>query len=292
MSLRTHSLSTLCACAIVATIFSLTDSLRAGSDPDDATLPPAPSIERRVLDTRITEISNRLAALRSDDSLTLVRLAVPVQSSALLVVAEVLPAQAPVRASSDMRSIEHSIAEVGSFAQAVTARRRAVAMLPTLQPCRGTFTSPFGTRVHPISGRVKMHEGMDLAAPHGTPIYASGDGIVAVAERHRGYGNEVVIDHGLGYQTLYGHTSKMLVKAGDTVQRGQIIALVGSTGASTGPHLHYEVWVDGVKVDPNGFLMEPLPELPKPAVAAAKKTSKCSGRKIAAKKGTSRKHRG
>lgn len=290
MSLRTHSLTALFVCAVVATTSNLTDMSRAGNDPD-AAIPPASPLKPRVVDTRIDDLSNRISSLQSSDSSTMLRLRVPVQSSALAVVTETLPdVSAPN--SNDMKEVERSISMAGSLAQVIKVRQRAVTMLPTLQPCRGTFTSPFGVRVHPISGKVKMHEGMDLAAPNGTPIYASGDGIVSMAERHNGYGNEVMIDHGLGYQTLYGHTSKMLVKEGDTVKRGQIIALVGSTGASTGPHLHYEVWVDGVKVDPSGFLMEPLPELPKPAVVATKRAPKSNNRKVSCKHGLSRKRRG
>src|SRR6185295_14364349 len=101
--------------------------------------------------------------------------------------------------------------------------------LPTLIPCSGTETSGFGGRVHPIFGVYKMHTGVDLAAKKGTPIFAAGKGVIVFSGTKHGYGNCVVIDHGYGYQTLYGHASKLLVKEGDSVCRGDMIALVGST---------------------------------------------------------------
>lgn len=132
--------------------------------------------------------------------------------------------------------------------------REIVDALPTLLPSIGELTSPFGYRVHPISGVRKLHAGVDIAAVTGTPIFAAGNGTVVFSGKKGGYGSVVEIDHGYGYITLYGHASKLLVKTGDKVVRGQKVALVGSTGASTGPHLHFEVMVDSVKVDPAPFL--------------------------------------
>jgi murein DD-endopeptidase MepM/ murein hydrolase activator NlpD len=126
--------------------------------------------------------------------------------------------------------------------------------IPNLLPREGKLTSLFGYRIHPISKRVKKHDGIDISVPQGSNIIAPNSGVVVFAGRKGGYGNVVIIDHGYGYQTLYGHTCKMLVKEGDEVTAGQVIALVGSTGASTGPHLHYEVHVDGKKVDPQMFI--------------------------------------
>lgn len=112
------------------------------------------------------------------------------------------------------------------------------------------ISSEFGTRLHPILKVNKFHSGVDIAAPTGTPVRAANDGTVIMATYNGGYGNCVVINHGGGIATLYGHNSKLLVKVGDTVKRGQQIAKVGSTGTSTGPHVHFEVKEDGKQVNP------------------------------------------
>jgi murein DD-endopeptidase MepM/ murein hydrolase activator NlpD len=105
----------------------------------------------------------------------------------------------------------------------------------------------------------RLHAGLDFAAPTGTPVYATGDGVVEIAgSEGDGYGNKVVINHGYGYHTLYGHNSKIKVRAGQHVKRGETIALVGSTGKSTGAHLHYEVWKNGQKINPINFFFNDL----------------------------------
>lgn len=119
-------------------------------------------------------------------------------------------------------------------------------------PVNGRFSSGFGTRVHPISGVRKMHTGQDIAAASGTPIKAAGSGKVITATYLNGYGNTVVIDHGGGVSTLYGHCSRLFVSVGQSVTQGQKIAAVGSTGYSTGPHLHFEVRINGKPVNPRG----------------------------------------
>ncbi len=121
-------------------------------------------------------------------------------------------------------------------------------------PTRGWLTSYFGKRVSPFSGRKVMHEGLDIAANTGTPVYATADGIVARVSYSPSYGKTVVIDHGYGYRTIFGHTSKILVESGQRIRRGDRIALVGNTGRSTGPHLHYELRLDGVPIDPRKTL--------------------------------------
>ena len=127
-------------------------------------------------------------------------------------------------------------------------------------PLRGArLTSPFGLRVHPIYGTVRLHTGLDLAAPLGTPVKAAADAVVVSAAAHGGYGLAVVLDHGGALATLYGHLSRLDVQPGDVVRRGDRIGLVGSTGASTGPHLHFEVRVSGSPVDPTPYLRSPLP---------------------------------
>jgi murein DD-endopeptidase MepM/ murein hydrolase activator NlpD len=118
------------------------------------------------------------------------------------------------------------------------------------RPVSGSITSGFGTRFHPILKRRKRHTGVDFGAPHGTPIHAAGSGVVIMAGYYKGYGNTVIIDHGKNTTTLYGHCSSLLVSEGQSVKVGQVIARVGSTGMSTGPHLHWEVRRNGVPVNP------------------------------------------
>jgi len=127
--------------------------------------------------------------------------------------------------------------------------------VPSSKPVQtATYTSAFGVRSDPFRGSAAMHAGIDLAAPMGTPIYATADGVVDRAEWSGGYGNMVEIDHGKGLQTRFGHLSRILVHPGERVVRGQEIALMGSTGRSTGSHLHYEVRIDGHAVNPVPFL--------------------------------------
>jgi murein DD-endopeptidase MepM/ murein hydrolase activator NlpD len=128
--------------------------------------------------------------------------------------------------------------------------------IPSSFPVRlSTFTSGFGVRTDPFRGRAAMHPGVDLAGPAGTPVYATADGMVDRAEwNNGGYGNLVEIDHGHGIQTRYGHLSRYIVTAGQRVKRGDLIAYMGSTGRSTGNHLHYEVRLDGKAVNPIPFM--------------------------------------
>jgi murein DD-endopeptidase MepM/ murein hydrolase activator NlpD len=123
--------------------------------------------------------------------------------------------------------------------------------------------------VHPIYGTVRLHAGMDLAAPTGTPVKAAADAVVVSAAAHGGYGLAVVLDHGGALATLYGHLSRLLVRPGDVVRRGDRIGLVGSTGASTGPHLHFEVRVSGTPTDPTAYLRRPAPRREAPASVTA-----------------------
>jgi murein DD-endopeptidase MepM/ murein hydrolase activator NlpD len=128
--------------------------------------------------------------------------------------------------------------------------------VPTLWPVKGDITDKFGYRKDPFTRRTKYHQGIDVGADSGTSIRATASGRVIMAERTSGYGRAVKIDHGRGIVTLYGHASKLLVKAGQTVKKGDIIAKVGSSGRSTGPHLHFEVLLYGTPVDPFQYLDE------------------------------------
>ena len=127
---------------------------------------------------------------------------------------------------------------------------------PSIWPIRGWVTSGFGFRKSPFTGLREKHEGWDIAARNGSPVRTTADGVVVVEGREYGYGNLVEIDHGYGRVTRYGHNSKHLVKVGDRVKHGQVIALVGNTGRSTGPHLHYEVLLNGVPANPKNYILE------------------------------------
>jgi murein DD-endopeptidase MepM/ murein hydrolase activator NlpD len=138
-----------------------------------------------------------------------------------------------------------------------------LASIPAIQPVSNKqlnrIASGFGMRIDPVYGTPKMHKGLDFTAPQGTPIYATGDGVVIVAgASDGGYGNHVVINHGYGYQTLYGHMVRIKARKGQRIKRGEVIGWVGSTGKSTGPHCHYEVAINGHEVDPVYFFYNDL----------------------------------
>ncbi len=140
-----------------------------------------------------------------------------------------------------------------------------LATMPTIKPVRSDMLSKdlrllsgFGPRLHPVFKVMRMHNGIDFTAKTGTPIVATGDGTVERAQRAGGFGNLVVIRHGNGYETYYAHMSKINVKKGQKVERGQVIGLVGSTGTSTAPHCHYEVHFHGKPVNPLSFVMDGL----------------------------------
>ena len=127
--------------------------------------------------------------------------------------------------------------------------------IPSTEPVKGSsFTSGYGVRSDPFRGRAAMHAGIDLAGPLGTPIYATADAYVARSEWASGYGNLIELNHGRGIQTRYGHLSRSAVKPGQRIKRGDLIGYMGSTGRSTGSHLHYEVRIDGKAVNPIPFM--------------------------------------
>ena len=127
--------------------------------------------------------------------------------------------------------------------------------IPSRRPIeKMSLSSSYGMRVHPITGKLARHNGVDIPAPYGTPIYATADGIVGRAQRLGGYGNYVEIEHGNAIETRYGHMSSFVVQPGQQVKKGDVIGYVGSTGRSTGNHLHYEVRIDGEPVNPMPFV--------------------------------------
>ena len=136
----------------------------------------------------------------------------------------------------------------------VMPARTSIAIPSRMPLDHTTMTSGFGMREHPILGGRRNHKGVDLAAPSGTPVYATADGVVAKAEWFSGYGNYIQIEHGAELETRYGHLSGYAVHSGDHVHKGELIGYVGSTGRSTGPHLHYEVRVAGDAVNPVPYL--------------------------------------
>lgn len=139
----------------------------------------------------------------------------------------------------------------------LTARKSVAAHAEEVElqlPISGRITSEFGARRDPINGRQRMHRGVDIAAPRGTPIESAAAGRVVFAGQQRGYGNTVVIEHADGRQTRYAHADELQVSTGEDVAAGQIIATVGATGRATGPHLHFEVIEEGQRIDPLEFL--------------------------------------
>jgi murein DD-endopeptidase MepM/ murein hydrolase activator NlpD len=145
-----------------------------------------------------------------------------------------------------VRALEQSVRRAGDLIQA----------LPLRWPVRGAIKSSYGLRQSPWTGRPEQHDGIDIGSSPGTPIAAPAAGKVVRAGSGPDFGRHIVIDHGNGVRSLYGHLKQLDVKAGQRVEQGQVIGLVGSSGKSTGPHLHYEVSVNGKPVDPRSFLLE------------------------------------
>ncbi len=160
--------------------------------------------------------------------------------------------------SSPLGPQDVGFANLFSSLQRLDGTTKASNNIPSGRPVeRLSMTSNFGVRSDPFNGGARMHKGIDIPGPQGTKIYATADGIVSRAGWASGYGNLVQISHGAGMETRYGHMSKLLVAANSYVHRGQLIGLMGSTGRSTGSHLHYEVRVDGQAINPIPFVSGP-----------------------------------
>lgn len=150
-----------------------------------------------------------------------------------------------------LAAVANAVSQKGSLGTGITGG----ISIPSRNPIEGfTLTSSFGMRVHPVTGGLRGHKGLDLAASVGTPIYATADGIISKAAWFGGYGLFVSIEHGGDLQTRYGHMSRLNVADGQRVKKGEVIGFVGSTGRSTGPHLHYEVRVKGEAVNPIPYM--------------------------------------
>lgn len=149
-------------------------------------------------------------------------------------------------------SQNHSFTSI--FSQ-LEGKRNLLAATPSIRPVKGWVSSRFGYRESPFTGRREFHRGLDIATRSGTPIVSPADGIVTFAARKGLMGNMVTMDHGFGMVTRYGHIKKILKKKGERVKRGETIALVGNTGRSTGPHVHYEIRLNGVAVNPMNYFL-------------------------------------
>lgn len=134
-------------------------------------------------------------------------------------------------------------------------QRSILASTPSIKPVEGYYTSGFGYRISPFTGNRQLHAGIDLFAPIGTAVRATADGVVTRVDTDPGYGKLVVVSHGYGFSTLYAHNSKILAKVGQHIKRGQTISQVGNTGRTTGPHLHYEVKLNGHPINPVKYIL-------------------------------------
>jgi Peptidase family M23 len=144
------------------------------------------------------------------------------------------------------------------LSQWLNKKRKMYRATPLGWPAPGSLTSHFGKRIDPFSGETEFHFGIDISGPVGTPIIATADGRVRIAGWHSGYGNLVVIEHNFGYSTRYAHNSRILVKPGEVIKRGQTIALMGATGKASGPHSHYEIWRNTERVNPFTFVKDQM----------------------------------
>lgn len=161
------------------------------------------------------------------------------------------------------RKVELQNSSLDTLERLALTRANKLASVPSIKPVREdklnrriSYLSGFGFRDHPIFHIKRFHKGIDFSAPKGTSIQATGNGVVVKAGQERGYGNVVEISHGYGYKTLYGHMSKINVRVGQTIKRGQVIGLIGSTGSSTAPHCHYEVLYNGRNINPIDFVFD------------------------------------
>jgi murein DD-endopeptidase MepM/ murein hydrolase activator NlpD len=231
-----------------------------------------------TLNKKVKDLQQKMGDLekRDNDVYRSIFEAKPVLDSARLVEMEKQKAIEKIQVMGEealSKSIATSLDNIGAriayqtksydaIAALIKNQDKKLACIPAIQPVSNKdltrIASGFGMRVHPIYGIAKMHNGLDFTAPQGVPIYATGDGIVTTAGANGGAGNEVIINHGYGYESVYMHMVRIKTSSGAKVKRGEIIGWVGNTGASTGPHCHYEVHINGVPVDPIYFFYNDL----------------------------------
>ncbi|MBI5642969.1 MAG: M23 family metallopeptidase [Deltaproteobacteria bacterium] len=156
------------------------------------------------------------------------------------------------RLTETVKAQEASFSELHEF---LLKRSSFLAATPSIWPARGWVTSNYGERLSPFTGAVQVHKGLDIANRIGTTVVAPADGIVVEVVKDKGLGKKVTLFHGFGFKTSYGHLSEVMVKVGEKVKRGTKIALMGNTGHSTGPHLHYEISLNGVAVNPAKYIL-------------------------------------
>lgn len=150
---------------------------------------------------------------------------------------------------------QKGVLELQQIISRLSQQKTLLASIPSMAPVDGWITSSFGSRSSPFTGEPTIHKGLDVAAPVGTPIYAPADGVVIFSGKRNGFGNFVMIAHGYGIVSGYGHNAQNLVSPGQVIRRGDQIATVGQSGRSTGPHLHYEVAINGKVIDPKKFIL-------------------------------------
>jgi murein DD-endopeptidase MepM/ murein hydrolase activator NlpD len=160
------------------------------------------------------------------------------------------------RLSSIGESANRNAVELQQLLSTMSQHQNILASIPSVTPVNGWITSGFGRRISPFTGEVSMHKGIDVAAPMGTPILSPADGVVVFSGAKEGFGNFIMIAHGYGVVSSYGHNAQNMVQPGQTISRGEQIATVGMSGRTTGPHLHYEVTVNGRIANPKQFILD------------------------------------
>lgn len=223
------------------------------------------SPELRAVVSRVGRLAGQLSQLERQAATLAQRLGPPAKTATLTSATGSQPSGGPLISVDGIGRLEMQAAQLeGTLARlsdSAIERDLESMAFPNRVPVAGgrvPVSSPFGNRHDPFTGRLARHTGLDIPAQYGTPILASGGGRVVFAGSKGAYGRAVVIDHGNGLATLYGHASRLLVKVGDVVLPQQAIALVGSTGRSTGAHLHFEVIRDGSRVEPRQYLANVL----------------------------------
>ncbi|MCX8069064.1 MAG: M23 family metallopeptidase [Thermodesulfovibrionales bacterium] len=161
------------------------------------------------------------------------------------------------------KQIEDSLERIEGLKEYIHEQKNIYLATPKGWPIKGRITSEFGTRESPHHGKMERHQGIDISAPKGTEIYATADGIVSYSGWGKGNGNMIMIEHGMGFRTLYAHNSKNLVNEGQRVKRGDLIALAGATGNATGSHLHYEIWLNDRPINPFKYMSEEVASVSK-----------------------------